>query len=305
MNYGLLGLYCLLILVASLAGGWVPLFIQLTHNRMQLALSSVAGFILGIALLHMLPHAIEAVPVATACLWVLIGLLVMFFLERFFCFHHHEAPDEHTHAHDQQHPHTHEPAHDEHTDIPHEHAMTWGGALVGLTVHSLVDGIALAAAIMVEHAANDGEVHHLGLPGFAVFLVIFLHRPFDALTLGTLLAHSGRSRSLRHVINALFALVVPLGAVLFILGIGASHIDQATLVGCALGFSAGVFLCISLSDLLPELQFHHHDRVKLSAALLLGLALAWAVAFFEARSHAHEHHHDVNAQIEPADNHDH
>ena len=38
-----------------------------------------------------------------------------------------------------------------------------------------------------------------------------------------------------------------------------------------LAFSAGTFLCIALSDLLPELQFHAHDRWKLSAALLAGV----------------------------------
>ena len=44
-----------------------------------------------------------------------------------------------------------------------------------------------------------------------------------------------------------------------------------------LAFAAGMFMCSALSDLLPELQFHQHDRVKLSAALLGGLGLAWAV----------------------------
>ena len=46
-----------------------------------------------------------------------------------------------------------------------------------------------------------------------------------------------------------------------------------------------MFLCISLSDLLPELQFHQHDRVKFSVALLLGIAVAWGAQRIEARSH--------------------
>ena len=50
---------------------------------------------------------------------------------------------------------------------------------------------------------------------------------------------------------------------------------------------AGTFLCISLSDLLPELQFHQHDRVKLTIALLLGLTLAWGVSRLESRTHDH------------------
>jgi hypothetical protein len=35
----LLGLYCLLILLGSLAGGWIPLWVRLTHTRLQLAMS--------------------------------------------------------------------------------------------------------------------------------------------------------------------------------------------------------------------------------------------------------------------------
>ena len=54
--------------------------------------------------------------------------------------------------------------------------------------------------------------------------------------------------------------------------------------------SAGVFICISLSDLLPEVQFHSHDRLKLSAALLLGIVTAWAIGFLEpAHTHGHQH----------------
>ncbi len=59
------------------------------------------------------------------------------------------------------------------------------------------------------------------------------------------------------------------------------------LISAALAFSAGMFMCIALSDLLPELQFHQHDRLKLSVALLLGLALAWGISRLEAKSHDH------------------
>ncbi len=61
--------------------------------------------------------------------------------------------------------------------------------------------------------------------------------------------------------------------------------SQQWYIACALAFSAGTFLCISLSDLLPELQFHRHDRVKLSAALLFGLAVAHLAAQLEAAAH--------------------
>ena len=58
--------------------------------------------------------------------------------------------------------------------------------------------------------------------------------------------------------------------------------DGSGLVSAALAFSAGTFLCIAMSDLLPELQFHQHDRGKLSAALLLGLGVAWGIGALES-----------------------
>ena len=38
--------------------------------------------------------------------------------------------------------------------------------------------------------------------------------------------------------------------------------QQQIVVGCALAFAAGVFLCIALADLLPEVAFHAHDRLS-------------------------------------------
>ena len=88
------------------------------------------------------------------------------------------------------------------------------------------------------------------------------------------------------MMNLCFALMCPLGAVLFVIGLARwGHMDSS-LLGMALGFSAGTFLCISLSDLLPEVQFHQHDRFKLSAALLLGVVAAYGIGYLEP-THAH------------------
>ena len=58
----------------------------------------------------------------------------------------------------------------------------------------------------------------------------------------------------------------------------------------ALAFSAGAFICIALSDLLPEVQFHSHDRMKLTVAFLLGIGLAYAIGSVEPEgAHASEH----------------
>ncbi|MBX7165498.1 MAG: ZIP family metal transporter [Pirellulales bacterium] len=278
----LLTLYGVLVLFASLAGGWVPLWIELTHQRMQLAISFVAGVMLGVGVLHLLPHALATGSSPDGIFgWMLVGFLVMFFLERFFSFHHHDTPEELSHHAMGPHDHAHHPAHD-HGD---DHTITWYGAAIGLTLHGLVDGIALAASVEAE--STMVHRHAATVAGLGTFLGVALHKPFDALSLGTLMAWGGGSRAARHLVNLMFASVIPIGALIFHYGLARWGAGTEVLLANALGFSAGTFLCISLSDLLPELQFHRHDRIKLSAALLLGVAVAWSLVLLEGGQHDH------------------
>jgi len=279
-------LYCVLVMAAALAGGLVPMVVRLGHRAMQVALSFVSGVMLGVAVLHMLPHAwLEVMEDAhetgaapsldSIALWLLAGFLVMFLLERFLCFHHHEmeACSDHGHAHAGEH------AHD------HDHTLSWAGALIGLSVHSILNGVALAAAVIAESHGHTG----LSLAGLGTFLVIFLHKPFDSLTIATLMAAGKRSTRSRLIVNGLYALAVPAGALAFTIGGEALGGLSHGMIAAALALSAGMFLCIALSDVLPELQFHRHDRIKLTAALLAGLALAYVVGVFEGEMHGHDH----------------
>src|SRR5205085_3492206 len=83
--------FCAAIVGASLLGGALPLATVLTHTRLQVYLSFAAGTMLGAAFFHMMPEAVEAGSAGTLR-WAAAGLLALFFLERFFAFHHHEAP---------------------------------------------------------------------------------------------------------------------------------------------------------------------------------------------------------------------
>jgi zinc and cadmium transporter len=299
----LLLLYCPAVVCASLAGGFIPHWIRLTHTRLQTALSFTAGAMLGVGLLHLVPHAYFMLKsIDRTMLFTLLGFLVMFFIERVFHFHHHASPDDgasaeptgHDHECDHGHHHheaAHEHGHDHDHGSAHHHGSagagrqtSWAAAFLGLALHSLLDGVALAASVNAE-AAEHGHTRWAGL---AVFLVVVLHKPFDSLTLATLTAVGGHSSRLRHGVNAAYACAVPLGALLFQSGlISFAAKSQDLWVGSILALAAGTFLCISTSDLLPELQFHTHDRGKLSAALLAGLVLAWGIVFFEERGHDH------------------
>ncbi len=285
----LLTFYCLLILLASLAGGWLPSLVRLNHTRLQVATSFVAGLMLGVGLLHLLPHAwFELGSSDRATGWLLAGFMVMFLVQRFFHFHHHDLPDEGveragccehpdpTHAAPEEHSHRHDTL-----AAKSARHLSWGGAAFGLTLHTILDGVALAASVEAEAHGGGGGA----LLGLGTFLVVILHKPFDAMAITTLMAAGGWSKHARHLVNAAFALVMPLGVLLFHFGAGQFAGSGQVFLGCALAFSAGTFLCIAASDLLPELQFHAHDRVKLSAALMAGLALSVIIGRFETTGH--------------------
>ena len=73
---------CFLLTLMSLLGGWLPNLFKITHVRLQLAMSLVAGFMVGIAVLHLLPHSVsirgDNNALEAATLWLMIGLATMF-----------------------------------------------------------------------------------------------------------------------------------------------------------------------------------------------------------------------------------
>ena len=304
-SIGWLILYSILIVLASLAGGALPTVVRMTHTRTQLTMSFVGGLMLGVGLLHLLPHAaVELGSVDRATLGALAGMLTMFFLIRMFHFHEHGPPPIEGHAEAPEHHEPHIPAAHHHPGRPHR--LSWVGVGIGMVVHSLIDGVALAAGVQplsapAQHAPLDADT---ALVGGAVFLAVFLHKPLDAMSITWVMAAGGWSRRAMRRVNFAFAWVCPLGAAIFYYNTPESDSLRATVVGGALAFSAGVFLCIALSDLLPELQFHAHDRITLSCALLAGVALAYGIGLLEPHGlhephehnpHEHDlHKHDLN-----------
>jgi zinc and cadmium transporter len=282
-----LSAFCLAILIVSVLGGLLPLATVLNHTRLQVYLSFSAGTMLGAAFFHMLPEAVR-VGSATTIYWAAFGLLALFFLERFFSFHHHE-PQAHAPAIDR---HDEDMKHGPHGSMtacslsePHEvhapvapravRALPWGSAAFGLIVHSLVGGVALASAVAADFKVQAG----LGSAGLGVFIATLVHKPADALTITSLMLRSGSTRSSALLVNCGFSLMIPVGVAIFALGSGRmGSVAASSWTASALAFSAGTFLCVALSDLLPELQFHSHDRLKLSAALLAGFVLMGATA---------------------------
>ncbi|MCA8987979.1 MAG: ZIP family metal transporter [Planctomycetaceae bacterium] len=293
--------YSAAIILASMLGGYLPLAVRLTHTRMQMLMSFVGGLMLGVALFHQLLHAVRDTPDAslhTIMSGVGLGILVMFLLLRTFHFHQHDVScdsvvadradlDIACHWGHPEHAHDHDHDHDHHglVSLPIAHPdqqsiqkmqYSWVGIALGLGFHTILDGAALAASCLrIPESGADGVIW-----GLATFLAILLHKPLDAISITTVMSSQGWSLKKCAWVNVSFALMCPLGALLAWWGIVSGH-SHALLVSYLLAFSAGVFLCIALSDLLPEMQFHHHNQWALTITLLSGLALAWILMLLD------------------------
>jgi len=301
MATGLLVVYCGMIALSSLGGGFLPMLVRLTHRRMQLLVSLVGGLMLGVGIFHQLPHAVAVMPnqdsghssALDSCMWwLMFGLLLTFFMLRMFHFHNHgPMADEDGHDHDCAHDHDHDHAGQLSHDHDHGHGAesskkaSWIGIFLGLSLHTLLDGVALAAAVEADAIHQHGN-SAFALLGLGTFLGVVLHKPLDSLSITSLMATGGWSRGSMQLANIGYALMCPIGAGLFCVGMTSFSGGRDTIVAGALAMSAGVFIAISLSDLLPEVQFHSHDRIRLSLVLLLGVALAWGIRFLEP---AHTH----------------
>jgi zinc and cadmium transporter len=272
-----LSLYTGAILLGALAGGALPFFASV--RRSDLLLSFSAGVMLGAAFFHMLPEAVEggggaAVP------FVLVGFLFLYLLERFVLVHvcaepgpnarlstsgaplpHHagESPEEHA-----KHGHT-------HGDGTGCDVHTIGlAAWIGLSVHTLVDGFALGAASVEAHL------------GLLVFLAILAHKIPNSFSLSAILLSEGYSRGKAVAMNAAFALMVPAGVGVYVLLRELVHVER--FASLALAGSAGTFLHLALSDILPDLHRRGASKWRLSAAMVAGLALMFALTLLR-----HEH----------------
>jgi zinc and cadmium transporter len=80
--------------------------------------------------------------------------------------------------------------------------------------------------------------------------------------------------------NAAFALMVPVGAGLYL---GVSHVaDAGAFASYALAASAGTFLHLALSDIVPDLHRRGGSRLLVPAAMLAGIGAMWALRLLHA-----------------------
>jgi zinc and cadmium transporter len=244
-----IALYSAVIVLGAIAGAIVPLTYR-KDGGMVTFLAFAAGVMFGAAFFHMLPEAFHSGGYA-AFSWVPLGFLFLFLLERYVLVHACEEP----------------PDCAEH-GAGHTLGLT---AFLGLSAHTLFDGIALGSATM------EGV-------GFMAFVAITAHKVPSSLSLAAILKSEGKSRTAILGYSAAYGLMVPAGVALYF-GLNAI-LRFETMASRALAFSAGTFLYIAVSDLLPHVNRHGKDnRLKNIVAMVAGLGAMFALTLLTGHEH--------------------
>ena len=266
--------YVTVIGLVSFTGGHFANVGQTTHRIAQLIVSFIAGFILGLAIFHLLPHALaiaaEHGSRLEVMIYVALGVVVMIFFLHVFQFHSHESlssPGVNSYG-------THKGEGAREATLGSFWALT-----IGLGLHTFIEAVTLGVTVELSDRYDGTEGL---LPGLAMFIAITLHKPLDAYSVLSLAQRAGYTKRRRIFVNVAFALLCPIVAVsAYFIGVSFEEYFTHRYVGIFLSFATGTFLCIALSDLLPEIQFHRHDKGWLALMLLLGLCFSLALFFVE------------------------
>ncbi|HWX53375.1 MAG TPA: ZIP family metal transporter [Verrucomicrobiae bacterium] len=183
-----------------------------TYLRYFVALG--AGFMLGTALLEMVPESVQLAG-KYAPLLVLAGYLLVHLFEHTVTPHFHFGEEIHTEE--------------------FAHAHKGYSVLFGLIIHTFFDGIAIASGFLVSSWL-----------GWVIFVAVFLHKIPEGFTVASVMLASGQSKRVAWGASGVLGLATIAGV------LAMAVFSRSVMVGLPL--SAGVTLYVAASDLVPEVN---------------------------------------------------
>src|ERR1700687_4564392 len=222
----------------NLIGGYFVIRKEWPRQYLQYFLALGAGYMLAVAFVEVIPESIR-LSGESALLYVLIGYFIIHLFEHTIAPHFHFGEETH------------------HEEISHQHART--SVLLGLTIHTFFDGVAIAAGFLVSTWL-----------GAVIFVAVFLHKLPEGFTVASVVLASGQGK--RHAILAAGLLgAATLAGVLATSGL-------QSLLKYALPVSGGVTLYVAATDLLPEVNREPNWRMAL--LVFVGVASMLIVKHF-------------------------
>ncbi|SJZ50853.1 Zinc transporter ZupT [Chitinophaga eiseniae] len=239
--------YLILILLATLAGGVIPMTIRRINANFTIYLLAFTGaFLFGVTIMHLLPEVYHELG-HSAGIYIVLGFFLQVFLQQL--------------SHGMEHGHTHLPG-------EHHHHIAVTPLLLGLSIHAFMEGIPLGFKYEDQSA----------LP--SLMIGVAAHKVPEALTLITVMIHAHKSKTQLWQILLAFAVVTPVAAILaWWMGNRFDIVSHYLLYVVALVI--GAFLHISTTIFYESGTKHHELSGKKVLAIATGLVLAFLTLIFE------------------------
>ncbi len=200
--------------LSTLIGGAIPLVHQkLSKNALALLLALSGGILLSTGLNHMVTESFDTIG-APAMLCVSLGFLLMYGLEKITMVHACREEDCRVHH-------------------------FGGAALMGIGFHSFLDGFAIGVSLKFDVTL-----------GMIVVLAVLLHRLPDGISIATVMLANQYSERKAWGMLALLAGLAIAGTFAGLISI-LSGMNSRQYLSIAIGVSAGTFIYIATSDLMP------------------------------------------------------
>jgi len=207
------------VLIVSLVSlvGLVVFFMKVGYKShyLKYLISLACGVLLGDVFIHLIPEMAEQGFSYNLGIWMLLGILIYFILERLILMHH---------------------SHTEHDEQAHSVAWLslWGDA-----VHNFLDGMLIAVSYSVSF-----EV------GVATTIAVILHEIPHEIGDFAILLHGGWTVKRAAIANFVTALTAIAGGIVGLTIVG--FVEKSEQVLLPLG--AASFIYIGMSDLIPQLH---------------------------------------------------
>jgi zinc and cadmium transporter len=205
------------------------------------AISYAVGTLLGVAVLALLPQALERLPPARALGTLLIGVLAFFLLEKLVIWRHcHDANECEVHT-----------------------SSAASLVIVGDAFHTFVDGAVIAAAVVTS------------IPlGITTALAVATHEIPQEVGDVAILLRAGFTRGRAFILNLLSGI----GGILGAAGMLLASQSMPNVLPYVLAFAAGNFLYVAMSDLIPDLHRGGLEGGPFRQLLLIGAGILTIIA---------------------------
>ncbi len=236
MNLGWSLVFSLLSGLTIILGGWIfasKKNWESSHLDFFIALG--AGFILAVALLDMIPEAFASSPYSMT--FVIFGYLIVHLFEHVVTPHFHFGEETHTHL------------------ISNTVSTS---ALIGLMVHNFFSGVAIGSGMLTGYQI-----------GLVIFVGTLLHKLPEGFTISSIMFASHHRRRHGVIGTILLALSSLLGTAL----IYSFNMEQWPVKDFALSVSAGTFIHVATTDLIPRINDSKERWMPL--VVFLGVGLFW------------------------------